>query len=71
MLILGINKILGWLQIVSGGRRYTCPTKIINGEQFFHFKKEWHRVGEYLSEHTTELVSEGGKIFSRMVKGGK
>ncbi len=35
MLVLGINKILGWCQIVSGSRRYTCPIKEINGELFF------------------------------------
>jgi len=68
MLILGINRVLKWLQITSGGRSYTCPTKEINGELFFIFKKEWHRVAEFLSEHTTELVSEGGKIISRQIK---
>lgn len=39
MLILGINRILNWLQITTGGRSYTCPTKEINGELFFKFKK--------------------------------
>lgn len=68
MLILGVNKILNWLQITSGGRRYTCPMKEINGEHFFHFKKSWHKVTDYLSAHTTELISEGGKIFSRKIK---
>ena len=68
MLILGVNKILNWLQITTGGRRYTCPMKTINGESFFHFKKGWHKVSDYLSDHATELVSEGGKIFSRKIK---
>lgn len=68
MLILGINRILNWLQITSGGRSYTCITKEINGELFFRFKKEWHRVADYLSEYTTELVSEGGKAISRRIK---
>lgn len=68
MLILGINRVLKWLQITSGGRSYTSPTKEINGEVFFIFKKEWHRVADFLSEHTTELVSEGGKIISRQIK---
>lgn len=44
MLILGVNKILNWLQITSGGRRYTCPMKEINGNRFFLFKKGWHKV---------------------------
>ena len=39
MLVLGVNKILKWCQIVSNGRTYTCPTKEINGKLFFHFKK--------------------------------
>ena len=65
MLVLGVNKILKWCQILSGGRRYTCPTKYIDGELFFHFKKEWHRVEDYLSENTNELVEEDGKTFSR------
>lgn len=68
MLILGINRVLKWLQITSGGRSYTCPTKEVNGELFFIFKKEWHRVADFLSEHTTELVSESGKIISRQIK---
>ena len=36
MLVLGVNRILKWCQITAGGRRYTCPTKEINGELFFH-----------------------------------
>lgn len=65
MLVLGVNKILKWCQIITNGRRYTCPTKEENGELFFHFKKAWHPVTEYISEYTTELVEEGGKVFSR------
>lgn len=68
MLILGINRILNWLQITTGGRSYTCPTKEINGELFFIFKKEWHRAADFLSEYTTELVNEGGKNISRKIK---
>ena len=68
MLILGINRILKWLQITSGGRSYTCPTKEINGELFFIFKKEWHRVADYISEYTTELIPKGGKIISQQIK---
>ena len=68
MLILGVNRILNWLQITTGGRSYTCPTKNINGEFFFRFKKSWHKAANYLSEYTTELVSEGGKIISRKIK---
>lgn len=65
MLVLGINKILKWCQITTGGRSYTCPTKEIGGKLFFYFKKAWHPVADYLSEYTEELVQEGGKVFSR------
>lgn len=65
MIVLGVNKILNWCQIVSGGRRYTCPTKKIDGQLCFVFKENWHPVAEYISEYAEELVKEGGKIFSR------
>lgn len=68
MRVLGVNKILNWCQIVSNGRKYTCITKKIDGELFFHFKKEWHNVAEYISENAEELVEEGGKVFSRAFK---
>lgn len=29
MLVLGINKICKWVQITTGERKYTCPTKDI------------------------------------------
>ena len=54
MLVLDINHILKWVSIVSGGRRYTCPTKEIDGELFFKFKNEWHKVIEYTSKLTHE-----------------
>ena len=65
MLVLGVNSILKWVQITTGGRRYTCPTKEINGELYFHFKNKWHRVKDYTSSYTDELVQENGKVFSR------
>ena len=68
MLVLGINKILNWCQITTGGRHYTCPTKVLNGKLFFRFKNVWHSVSEYVSDHAEELVQEGGKVFSRPFK---
>lgn len=68
MLVLGVNKILKWCQIVSGGRRHTCPTKLIDGKLFFKFKNIWHPVSEFISDHAEELVQEGGKVFSRPFK---
>lgn len=55
MLILGINRVLKWVQITFNGRRYTCPTKEISGELFFRFKNQWHKVAEYISEYTSEF----------------
>lgn len=68
MKILGINKILNWLQITSSGKRYTCPMKEIKGELFFLFKEKWHKVADYLTEHTSQLLSEAGKNISRTIK---
>ena len=65
MLVVSVNKILHWCQIVSGGRNYTCPTKVTDGSLYFHFKKEWHKVADYLFEHADELVEIGGKAFLR------
>jgi len=65
MLVLGVNKVLERCQITIGGRRYTCPTKELNGQLFFNFKRAWLPVAEYLSDHTHELVEEGGRLFSR------
>lgn len=55
MLVLGINHILNWCQVLSNGRRYTCHTKKINGELFFYFQKEWHRVLDYASQYMNEF----------------
>lgn len=68
MFVLGINKILNWCQITFEGRKYTCPTKLIDGKLFFHFKKKWRSVAEFVSDHAEELVSESGKVFSRPFK---
>lgn len=65
MLVDGLNKILSICRVVSNGINYTCPTKLINGELFFHLKKEWHKVAEFVTDNATELVEEGGKVFSR------
>ena len=48
MLVLGINKILKWCQITTCGRRYTCPTKEIDGKLFFAFKKAWHPIADFV-----------------------
>lgn len=68
MIVLGVNKVLNWCQIISDGRTYTCRTKDIDGKLYFIFKRVWHPVEEFLSDHATELVEEGGKLFSRRIK---
>lgn len=65
MNIIGVNSILKLCQVSSKGRKYSCPTKWINGELFFAFKKQWHSVAQHATEYTTELIKEGGKVFSR------
>ena len=55
MMVLGINHVLKSVQIISGGRRYTCPTKEINGELLFKFKNEWHKVIDFTSKFTSEF----------------
>lgn len=70
MLVLGVTDTLKmkWCQITTGGRRYTCPTKDINGELCFWLKKEWHPVAKFISDRAEVLVEEGGRVFSRPFK---
>ena len=55
MLVLGINYPCNWVQIISAGRRYTCPMKKFDNELHFRFKNQWHRVRDYVSELTSEF----------------
>ncbi len=68
MLVLGVNRVLNWVQVLSNGRKYTCPIVVVNGESFFHFKKQLHSVAAYLSDHAEEWLMEGGKYISRPIK---
>lgn len=65
MIVLSVNKILKWCQILNGGRAYTCPTKEINGQLCFYFKKVWHPVADFIHERAHEMVEEGGKTLIR------
>lgn len=42
-------------QILTHGCFYTCPIKQIDGEWYFRFKKQWHKVNDYSDEHTRIL----------------
>ena len=68
MLVLGINRILNWCQITTGWGTYTCPIKEIDGQLFFKFKGEWHKVIDYLAENAHEMVSINGKNILRLFK---
>lgn len=68
MRILSVNKVMELCQITTGGRRYSCPTKEINGQLCFLFKKVWHPIMDFLGEGTEELVREGGKLISKAIK---
>ena len=52
MTITGINTILNTVQVFTGWGHYTCPTKMVDGKQFFLFKKEWREVAKYVTEYT-------------------
>lgn len=54
MIVLGINHVCNWVQITTGGGTYTCPTEERDGELYFKFKNEWHKVEDYTSGYTTE-----------------
>lgn len=54
MMVLGINYILKSVQIIAGGRRYTCPMKESGGELYSRFRNEWHKVMDFVSEFTSE-----------------
>ena len=68
MRVLVVNKILKWCSVVSGGRTYTCQTKEIGGELCFYFKKAWHPVNKYISDHSMELARDGDKVFFRLFR---
>lgn len=68
MIVLGVNKVLGWCQVLSNGRKYTCQIKEIDGAICFFFKKEWHNLIKYISENAEEMVEIGGKTFCRPFK---
>ena len=68
MFMLVVNRILKSCQVLSDGRRYTCPIKEINGQLCFAFKKSWHPVVVFASEHTKEFVKVGEKNIFRSFK---
>lgn len=65
MLVLSVNKIAKWCQLISNGRTYTRPTKEINGVLCFSFKKAWHPVSNFLCDNAHELVRIGEETILR------
>ena len=41
-----------YLQILTHGSHYTCPTKLVDGESYFKFKGTWHRTRDYTDKYT-------------------
>lgn len=68
--ILGITDFgnCHWVRVLSNGRRYTCPTRIVNGVLQFTFKNQTHNVLDYVSEHTTEFTEAGRSILRQRFK---
>lgn len=50
--VLKISKAMDIVQIITHGSRYTCPTKVINGDLMFKFKNSWHSVAAHTNEYT-------------------
>lgn len=58
------NKELGFLRVAAiskfvhscivchEGRHYDCPIEEKEGEQYFKFLKQWHKVDDYADEST-------------------
>lgn len=67
-LVLVINKVINSVQITTHGANYTCPTKKIDGVDFFKFKNKWHNVNDYIGPNTSEFLEENGKFISRLFK---
>lgn len=55
MLVMNMNKDLNWIQITTGWGSYTCITEERDGELYFKFKNEWHKVEDYTSEYTSRV----------------
>lgn len=43
-----LTKITNMVRVITSNGSYSCPTKTINGELFFKFKRKWHKVEDYL-----------------------
>ncbi len=68
MKVLGIHRILNHCQFTSNGYTHTRPIIEKNGELFFKFKNQLHKITEFASENCLETVEEGGKIITRLFK---
>lgn len=55
MYIMGINRILKIVQVYNDGRKYTCSIIERDGEEYFCFKNEWHKVADYTTSNTSEF----------------
>lgn len=67
MRVLGVNRILNWLQIVDS-KIYTCPTKEVDGELLFRYKNKWHRAIDYSYEKPTNSILKMEKHYREYSK---
>lgn len=41
-----------YVQILTHGCYYTCPTKMIGDRSYFKFKGKWYKTEDYTNEYT-------------------
>ena len=67
MIVVGINTICKWCQIIATHGTYTCPIKEVDGEFFFKFKNIWYKVAEYATEQLN-IYSDDNNIIRKIIK---
>lgn len=50
--ILVVNNKTEFVQILTHGSKYTCPTKMLDGKLVFRFKDNWLDVDKYCDQYT-------------------
>ncbi len=65
MIIDGFNTFLKTTVVINENGRYQCPIELHNGEWFFYFKRQWHRIDDYISDNATicEVDYKDGKTL--------
>jgi hypothetical protein len=53
--VMTISNFIDAVIIFTHGARYMCPTKEVDGELMFWFKRKWHKVSDHTTEYTDDL----------------